>query len=275
MNNKKVSQHLAYILYKIGNLGPEQIYYENIPQEIQKDFVHKTSIELGLYLSLIISQGKGLSKEGLFGPLPWYLLPEHELYLFSFLVNDPLNTDIRKKGNVLAFLVVVFQRNNEALIYSRYEIQKSLEQTFIQPEEKRIELKNEDKENIINSSKKIFTVAQESGTKLLQEHALDEILAFENIESLVLYSLIDKSRKFQFLVSTKELSLEDIFSNEGIRSNQLALQEREDGSISLRLEFKEFDILLYLTLSQAVSSKKLLNLLSKIDSSIEMLSSYI
>lgn len=275
MVRQNIENIFGFILFKIGDIGPEQISYENIPKKIKKNFEDKLSFELGIYLSLVISQGKGLNNEGLFGPIPWYQLPDHELYIFSFLVNDPLITDLRKKNNVLLFLTIIFPRRGEALINSRYEIQKSMEQLYIKPKEKRLLLNDDNIFFIIDSSKDIFIRAFDSGKKLLQEKTLDEVINFKSIEQFALYSKDNYSLKSCFIGKEVELPQKDFFIDQSREDYQISVHKYVNGSSSLTLEFKERNIVIYIKLNHSLKLEKLIRLLSKIDSSLEILAYYI
>ena len=275
MSDKLNGQNLGFILFKNGNLGPEQIYFEPLPNELKEKFSEATSIELGLYLSLVISQGKGLNKEGLFGPLPWYQVTSLELFLFSFLVKDPLTEDLRKKEATLCFLVVFFPRKEEALMNSRYEIEKALEDHLIRVPEKRIELNQENILHIINISKNVFKNAYESGKKISQEQALDEVISFESMELFAVYSFKNKTLKSCLIGEKEALPSYAFFEKKVTDDYQISVREHEDGSSILILEFKELDTVIYVKLNHVLNSKNLIRLLSKIDSSLEILSTYI
>ena len=264
----------GYILFKIGDIGPEQIYYENIPTELGKDF-KKTSIDLGLYLSLVISQGKGMDTEGLFGPLPWYQLRGYELLMFSFLVKDEKTKDERKKENTLCFLVVTLPRKEDSLMLARYEIEKSLSDYFIKQKSERLVLNEKTILTIIKNSKKVFLEALNSGKKISQEKALDEIITFESMELFAIYSLKGKKLKTCLIGETGPLFPDQIVTNQQIDGYQISVREEKDGTSSLILEFKELDTLIYVQLNHALKSHKLINLLANIDTSLEILSSYI
>lgn len=267
--------NFGYILYKNGNIGPEQIFYENLPPKLEENFLSITSIELGLYLSLVISQGKGLDKEGLFGPLPWYQLPDFELLLFSFLVDDPDTSDKRKKDNTLCFLVVLFQRNNGSLMQAKYEIEKSLSDFLIKPEAKRLILSEEIIDYIIMMSKNVFTNALNSGTKITQEKDLDEIINQENLDLFAIYSAEDRSLKSCLIGEASEELTEDDFKPNSIKEYQISVRDDGLGGSCLLLEFEEKNTLIYMRLKRSVKSHTLINLLAKIDSSLEILSYYI
>lgn len=267
--------NFGYILYKIGDIGPEQIYYENLPPELEENFSLVSSVELGLYLSLVISQGKGMDKEGLFGPLPWYQLPDFELLLFSFLVNDPETTDDRKKSNTLCFLTVLFPRHNNPLIQAKYEIERSLSDFLIKPKVKRLSLNEENIEYIITMSKNVFTDAMDSGTKITQEKDLDEVINQENLDLFAIYSANDRSLKSCLIGEASEELTEDDFKPNTIKEYQISVRGDELGGSCLLLEFEEKDTIIYMRLKRSVKSHTLINLLAKIDSSLEILSYYI
>ncbi len=276
MNSPLTELHFGIILFKIGEIGPQQIYYENIPKELHKNFEQVTSVELGLYLSLVISQGKGMDKEGLFGPLPWYLLPDHELFLFSFLMKDPVSSDRRKKESTLCFLVVLFPRVEEIFNNSRYEIEKALEELIIRKPESRMSISEDTINNIILSTKQIFLGAYESGKKISQERALDEVISFESMELFALYSLQNKTLKSCLIGEISDLPAGNILEKHKNGSSSLiSVVEYENGSSSMILEFKELDTIIYIKLNQVIKSHNLIKLLSKIDSSLEILSSYL
>lgn len=269
------NSEFSYILFKIGRIGPEEIYHDNLPKEIAENFTSTISVELGLYLSLIISQGKGMAKEGLFGPLPWYQLPNHELLLFSFLVKNSIIDDKRKKENTLCFSVIIFPKNLDVLMHSRYMIEKTLEEALIKPQKDRFELNEKNIEFIVNTSKEIIAGSYESGKKILQEQTLDEVISFESMELFAIYSLQNKTLKTCLIGKKETLPSNDIFKRILTDQYQISVREHEDGSSSLIIEFKELDAIIYVKLTHVLRSKRLVNLLSKIDSSLEILSTYI
>jgi hypothetical protein len=226
-------------------------------------------------LSLVISQGKGLNTEGLFGPLPWYLLPEFELFLFSFLVKDPTSKDKRKIDNTMCFLVIFFPRKVEALLSSKYEIEKSLEELFIRKKENRIILESAFLPEIIKESKQIISKAYLSGTKILQEKALDEVISYENVELFALFTMSDKQLKTCLIGQEDSLPKEEFFKADLTDEFQISVREHKNGTSSVIIEFKEIDTIIYVRLHHVIKSHKLIDLLSKIDSSLEILSSYL
>lgn len=265
----------GYILYKNGDIGPEQIFYENLPPNLKENFLSISSVELGLYLSLVISQGKGMDKEGLFGPLPWYQLPDFELLLFSFLVDDPETADKRKKDNTLCFLAVFFPRNNDSLIQAKYEIERSLSEFLIKSKGKRLSLNKETINYIISISKSVFSDALTSGKKITQERDLDEVINQENLDLFAIYSSESRTLKSCLIGEASDVLTDDSFKPNSFKEYQISVKGDELGGSCLLLEFKEIDTLIYMRLKQPVQSHTLIDLLSKIDSSLEILSYYI
>ena len=273
--SRPVSDKFGYILFKNGQIGPEPVYFENLPDKLNMTSQKVILTELGLYLSLVISQGKGMDKEGLFGPLPWYQLPENELFLFSFLLKDPKIEDERKKENLLCFLAIFFPRKEEAIINSRIEIETSLEELLIKEKTDRLIFNNETIEFIISNSKKIFLEALNSGEKISQEKALDEIIQLESMELFAVYS--SKNKLLKSCLIGKEKDLPPVsFLNELTTDNyQLTARDHSDGTSSLLLEFTEVDMSIFIRLVHHLESHELIQLLTKIDSSLEILSTYI
>ena len=60
--SRPVSDKFGYILFKNGQIGPEPVYFENLPDKLNMTSQKVILTELGLYLSLVISQGKGMDK---------------------------------------------------------------------------------------------------------------------------------------------------------------------------------------------------------------------
>lgn len=266
----------SFILFKIGQIGPQQLYFESLPAEIIENFEQISSIELGLYLSLVISQEKGMDKEGLFGPLPWYALPNHELYLFSFLVKDPISKDNRKKEQTMCFLVVLFPKKDEAVNYARYEIEKALEEQLIKEKEKRIVISDEEVNNIITSSKQIFSNALGSGKKISQEKALDEVISLESMEQFALYSIQERKLKSCIIGNEEDLPEEKILdSHKNGSTSLISVEESDNGTSNMILEFKEQDTIIYVKLNQSIKCHSLIRLISQLDKSLEILSEYI
>ena len=95
------------------------------------------------------------------------------------------------------------------------------------------------------------------------------------MELFAVYSFKNKTLKSCLIGEKEALPSYAFFEKKVTDDYQISVREHEDGSSILILEFKELDTVIYVKLNHVLKSKNLIRLLTKIDSSLEILSTYI
>ena len=181
------------MIIEFRDVGPELLLSENIP--IDEININLKAIRLGIYLSLVVGQGKGEEYPGLYGPLPWNETPNHNLVLFAFKANDPTVKDPRTvKTGVMTYLVIFFPREENHLLQTRLSLEQSLDRILNPIEDKeRIILTYESALLVLAQIKIIVWKSITEGEKLLQEQALETIMNDNRVLYVSLHDLHDNS----------------------------------------------------------------------------------
>jgi hypothetical protein len=173
------------------DIGPELIVHENIP--IEESDLDLKSISLGIYLSLVVSQGKGSNPQpGLYGPLPWSELPDHTFLVFAFFIHDPSVIDPRaREGGIMTYVVIVLPKDEDELIQARIGLERSLKQALIKTDSKPYVIPNDEPLFLLSQLKMLVWKTIVEGEKLLQEKALESVLDNDLVDSLSIVDLND------------------------------------------------------------------------------------
>ncbi len=120
----EISKFIVINLYKMGDMGPEAILSEFIPDSnLDTNYIMK----MGVFYMTALGQGHNCHT-GLYGPLP---VPEHPSYfslVYSFTVPDCTNKDERNKGKSFCVLSLSFPKNLEDSFLTRKEIESNVHQ---------------------------------------------------------------------------------------------------------------------------------------------------
>lgn len=263
-------EKLGLILYKIGDIGPEIIHKENMP--IDDDF--NILLELGLYVSLVISQGKGLNTEGLVGPIPWHRAPEHELMVYSFLTFASDVTDHRKiTHGTMHFLIIIFKREDEAIINAKNSLKKGLDEFF---ETNDLVAHSNYIDVTLTYVKLTIKKALLTGNKIIQEKAFQKLITDENIDEIAIYSISDL--KFRgFIMGNHESlpngsELKNWFS---INSN-IIITRIDNSSMVLIVKFMERNLFFYIKINKVNHSMRdCIDIVNQVKISYEIIFSYL
>lgn len=179
------SANYGYMLIPFLDIGPELLVYENIP--IHETEIYQKGSSLGIYLSLVVGQGRGVGQVGLYGPLPWSELPDSLFLVFAFFIDDPSIKDPRaREEGVMTYAVIVVPKEEEELIHARLALERSLKQAFIKENNKPYVVPNDEPLFLLTSLKLIVWKTIVEGEKLLQEKHLETILDNESVLSLII-----------------------------------------------------------------------------------------
>jgi hypothetical protein len=229
----------GFLLLKIGDLGPQLLVHDNLPLDLKND-LDSTVIELGLYLSLVVSQGKGMQNVGFYGPLPWKKLPNHNLLFFSFIAKDPSVKDPRKKKHgVMVFSVIFCPRSDERINKVRISLERNFFTELVEDRETLPEIIDDKNQLILKTIKSIISSNLIIGRKILQEHALDLLLTNSKIRYLGLYS--DRSHeKLLPLIEDDETLYKDIISEQLTTRDEVSFRKSEKGVNIGFLRFRSY-----------------------------------
>ena len=123
-NSSKYLSSVAVNLFKMGNIGPEIVYSEDIPSNSKSsDLLTK----MGVFYITALGQGHDFH-QGLFGPLPVPDNDTHFSFAFSFLISDSSNLDKRNRGKSFCILTLSFPKSLEKFFLTRKEIESGLDQ---------------------------------------------------------------------------------------------------------------------------------------------------
>ena len=125
LENSQWINSYSYMIIEFKDIGPELLISENVP--IDETNLNLKAIRLGIYLSLVVGQGKGEEYPGLYGPLPWNETPEYNLVVFAFRALDPNVKDPRTlKTGVMTYIVIFFPREENHIVQARLSLERSL-----------------------------------------------------------------------------------------------------------------------------------------------------
>ncbi|MHA2363766.1 MAG: hypothetical protein ACXAC7_07395 [Candidatus Hodarchaeales archaeon] len=194
MDASKTSQSkdqdvVGYAIFIIDDSGPSPLIYKNIPFTSENSEIDHKLLRLGVYVSVVVSQGRGGQNIGLYGPLPWAETPSHNLMMLAFIVENPDVKDSRKlKHGVMAFIIIFIPRFDNKLIEARIALEKTLISELTQDGLIRPVLTKETASSILKRTKKIVVQTLLEGAKIIQETSLDEILNDNRVQALGFFS---------------------------------------------------------------------------------------
>ncbi|MHA2363765.1 MAG: hypothetical protein ACXAC7_07390 [Candidatus Hodarchaeales archaeon] len=190
---------VGYAIFVIGDSGPTPLIRKNIPIAYENDSTLKL-LQLGVYVSIVVSQGRGGQNIGLYGPLPWTETPQHNLMMFAFITESPDVKDSRKqKYGVMAFIIIFIPRFDNKLIEARIALEKTLIRELTQDGKIRPLLTKKSATSILKRTKKIVVQTLLEGAKIIQETSLDEIINDDRVHALGLFSEMNYELTFSLI----------------------------------------------------------------------------
>jgi len=183
--------HISYAVIKFGDIGPQPLLFENTEKIFEEGMEDVLGTQLGIYLSLMISKGKqGVHNTGLHGPFPWTQTPDYNLLAFSFLGRDDSIKDSRaKEFGILMIIAIFFHSSDQELVKAKISIQNEL--TSILIKDKVADMPSVEFENLpllLTQVKSHIQKSVKEGDRIIQEKAMDELMANQRLLYLGLYN---------------------------------------------------------------------------------------
>lgn len=174
----------GFLVMKFGDLGPIPVADDQLPFD---DYEKKKA--LGVYLALVVGQGKGAGEQGLYGPIPWNDgETTFEVMTFAYLAQDPSVKDARAKhSGVMVFLVTILPPQEEELLHARLAFEKTLTHLFVRSENNLDEVDDATLALHLQWFKETISSTVTEGEKLLQEQAMDQLMDHPALQHFFLF----------------------------------------------------------------------------------------
>lgn len=207
--SQKIIAKYGYALLAVKDLGPQLIQWDNLPVGLESNDL--LQMELGVYLSLVISQGKGSANTGLYGPLLWRETPNFNLLLHAFVTHDPTVRDPRKlKHGVITMLVIFFPHDDDSLNKVRMELEDALFRQF--PTAIREELNATSQVSMLARGKKVVEELLEEGQRIVMHQAIEDLLKLPSVRYMSIYSSVDQREVLPLIGEAEPAQLASLLS---------------------------------------------------------------
>jgi hypothetical protein len=252
------------------NLGPELVLKENVP--IPEDELYQKSTSLGIYLSLVVGQGKGIGRPGLYGPLPWSEIADHLFLVFAFYIEDDSVTDprVREEG-VLVYAIIIIPKEEDQLIQARLALERSFKQVFIPADGKLYSVPNDEPLFLLSQLKLMVWKTIMEGEKLIQEKALETVLDNTAVDALIIVDQNDLDSVLN-IKDTFELTVyhEEIISNNDILLTLVSIKNDKFGFLRLN----DMDKVVVIKISKSIEDIYVVTLFESLKKSLPLLEQY-